>query len=182
MKILEFRFEFHSNLFLGVQMTIYIYIYIYIISSDNDITWTNADPVYWYIYAALGGDELIPGNRYLSQSQSGRLICFISLCTYVLPCHISILYTYKYNNNSSWYRMSPWWPLLELQTGTLYFSQVNTIWGSVCICTVTRRQTGEYLYWCSVCSVLIRMTGSQVSNHRNGHQTTCFRNNNYFCK
>ena len=26
------------------------------------ITWTNADPVYWRIYAALGGDDLNPDN------------------------------------------------------------------------------------------------------------------------
>ena len=45
MKIIKFWFEFHCKLFPGVQLTI-----------------TNADPVHWRIYAALGGDELSAGK------------------------------------------------------------------------------------------------------------------------
>ena len=60
MKMIEFRFKFHWNLFPGVQLIIWQH-------SGNGlapkrrqaITWNNADPVHRRIYAALGGDELI---------------------------------------------------------------------------------------------------------------------------
>ena len=33
------------------------------------IIWTNADPIYWHIYAALGGDEL---TQYNNMADIGR--------------------------------------------------------------------------------------------------------------
>ena len=60
MQMTEFWFKFHWNLFPGVHLTENS------IGSGNGlapkrrqaITWTNADPAHWRIYAALGGDEL----------------------------------------------------------------------------------------------------------------------------
>ena len=59
MEIIEFWFEFHSNLFSNWQLAS--------IGSGNGllpvwhqaITWTNTCPVHWHTYAPLGGDELI---------------------------------------------------------------------------------------------------------------------------
>ena len=56
MKSFVFWLKFYWSLFLRVQL----------IGSDNGlvpnrrqaIIWTNADPIHWRIYAALGGDEL----------------------------------------------------------------------------------------------------------------------------
>ena len=61
MKSFVFLLKFHWNLFLRVQLTI-----VPSIVSDNGlvpnrrqaIIWTNADPVHWRIYVALGGDKL----------------------------------------------------------------------------------------------------------------------------
>ena len=60
MKIIEFQFKFNWNLFPGIQLKMNI------IGLDNGlapnrrqaIIWTNADPVDWRIYAALGDAEL----------------------------------------------------------------------------------------------------------------------------
>ena len=57
MKKFDFGLKFHWSLFLRLQL---------IIGLDNDlapnrrqaITWTNANPIGWRIYAELGGDEL----------------------------------------------------------------------------------------------------------------------------
>ena len=59
MKSLVFRLEFHWNLFLGIQQWVSI-------GSGNvlapnrrqAITWTNAYPAHWRIYAALVGDVI----------------------------------------------------------------------------------------------------------------------------
>ena len=45
---------------------------------DKAIIWTNADPIHWRIYVALGGDELTwrkaPNNEHeLEQAKSGRV-------------------------------------------------------------------------------------------------------------
>ena len=58
MKMVEFKFKFHWNLFPGVQLTISQH------GSGNGlalsrreaITWTNDDPVHRHIYTALGED------------------------------------------------------------------------------------------------------------------------------
>ena len=63
MKSFVFWLIFHWSLFLSVQLTITQHCFI-----DNGlasyrrqaIIWTNADPIHWRIYAALGRDELIP--------------------------------------------------------------------------------------------------------------------------
>ena len=57
----RFRIKFHRNLFLGVQMTITS------IASGNGFSpnlRTNAGPVYWRIYAALGVDELMVSSAH----------------------------------------------------------------------------------------------------------------------
>ena len=68
----EFWLKFHWSLFVSVQLTIPS------IGSDNGlapnrrqaIIWTNADPIYWRIYAALRGDEfmLVSGLIYIVNS------------------------------------------------------------------------------------------------------------------
>ena len=65
MKLMEFRFKMHWNLFPGVQLTISQH------CSGNGlapnrrqaITWTNAEPAHWRVYAALGEDELTAVHR-----------------------------------------------------------------------------------------------------------------------
>ena len=65
MKMYEFRLRFHWSLFLRFELTIGL---------DNGfapnrrqaIIWTNADQIHWYIYEALGGDEL--SEHMLSQT------------------------------------------------------------------------------------------------------------------
>ena len=69
MKMIEFRFEYHWNLFLRVLL----------ITGPNRrqaITWTNADQIHWHRYAALGGDELIYIHLYMC-------VC-VSVCVYIL--------------------------------------------------------------------------------------------------
>ena len=73
MKMLEFLFKFHWNLFLRVQLQLVS------IRSGNGlapnkrqaIIWSNDDPVYQRIYAALGGDGLKKAVR----SIPWRLVC-----------------------------------------------------------------------------------------------------------
>ena len=65
MKSIVFWLKFHWSLFLRVQLIITR------IGSDNGlapnrrhaIIWTNADLIYWRIYAALGGDEWMSINK-----------------------------------------------------------------------------------------------------------------------
>ena len=56
-----FWFEFHWSLFVRVQLTIIQCWFNYglLLNRRQAIIWTNADPVYWRIYAALGADELM---------------------------------------------------------------------------------------------------------------------------
>ena len=58
--MIECRFEFRWNLFPGVQLTISQYGLGSGLAPNRRqaTTWTNADPILWRIYAALGGDEL----------------------------------------------------------------------------------------------------------------------------
>ena len=46
MKMYEFHLRFHWNLFLWYKLIIF---------QRQAITWTNADPIHWRIYAALAG-------------------------------------------------------------------------------------------------------------------------------
>ena len=58
MKSFVFQFKFHWGFFSRVQLTI----------NQNRwqaITWTNANPGHWRIYAAIGGDELTLVVMYL---------------------------------------------------------------------------------------------------------------------
>ena len=50
--------------------------------------WTSGDPIYWRMYAALGGDELIDGTgiKYIDR----RLRMAVGL-TQALMCHILAL-------------------------------------------------------------------------------------------
>ena len=60
MKMYDFRLRFTEFCFQGFNLQYSS------IGSDNGlppnrrqaIMWTNADPIHWHIYAALGGDEL----------------------------------------------------------------------------------------------------------------------------
>ena len=52
MKSFVFWLKFHQSLFLGVQLKIIQHWF------RQAIIWTNADPVHWCLYVALGGDEL----------------------------------------------------------------------------------------------------------------------------
>ena len=62
MQSFVFWLKFHWSLFLRVHLTKILHS----IGLDNGfalnrrqaIIWTNADPVHWHVYAALGGDEL----------------------------------------------------------------------------------------------------------------------------
>ena len=55
MKSFVFCLKFHQCLFLGAQWTIAQHWFI----RRQAIIWTNADPIHWRVYAALGGgDEL----------------------------------------------------------------------------------------------------------------------------
>ena len=58
MKNFVFWFEFHWSLFLRVQLTIFHLDSGLAPIRRQAIIWTNAGPVHWRIYAALGGDEL----------------------------------------------------------------------------------------------------------------------------
>ena len=62
MKRFVLRLIFHG-VFLRVQLTINQHYF-----RRQTIIWTNADPVHWHIYAALGGDEL-----------TGLRFCYIQL-------------------------------------------------------------------------------------------------------
>ena len=59
--MIEFLFAFHWNLFPGVQLTTLAQhgtCNSLGPKMQQTITWTNADPVHWRIYVALGGDAL----------------------------------------------------------------------------------------------------------------------------
>ena len=85
MKMLKFRLKFHWNLFLRSSWQKIA------IGSGNglaptrwqEITWTNAGPIRWRIYAALGGDELTivtDTNEWLVKITAYSPIgCFCSL-------------------------------------------------------------------------------------------------------
>ena len=49
--------KFHWSLFIRVQLTIGLDNGL-ALNRRQAIIWTNADPVHWYIHAAIGGDEL----------------------------------------------------------------------------------------------------------------------------
>ena len=61
MKSFVFWFEFHWNLFIRVQLPITEHWFRYGLATNRrqTIIWTNADPIHWRIYAALGGDKLM---------------------------------------------------------------------------------------------------------------------------
>ena len=60
MKIIELLFKFHWSFILAVKLTITQHVFDNGLAPNRGrvIIWTNADPVYRRIYAALGGDEL----------------------------------------------------------------------------------------------------------------------------
>ena len=60
MDMIEFRWKFPWNLFLGVQLTISRHWFGYGLAPNrrHAITCTNADPFHWRVYAALGGCKL----------------------------------------------------------------------------------------------------------------------------
>ena len=61
MKMYEFQFNFHWNLFLRVQLRVNQHWFTgngLLPVWRQAITWNNAVPVHWRIYAAPGGDEL----------------------------------------------------------------------------------------------------------------------------
>ena len=61
MKCFVFWLKFHCSLFPIVQLIIPQHWFRYGLASNrrHAIIWTNADPIHWRIYAALGGDELM---------------------------------------------------------------------------------------------------------------------------
>ena len=75
----NFCIQLHWSLFLRVQLSS--------IGSGNGlspvrrqaITWANAYPVYWSIYAALGGDELISSVKSPCQNTMGRKNAFMGV-------------------------------------------------------------------------------------------------------
>ena len=58
--MIKFWFNFHWNLFPGVQLTINQLWFRYGLAPNRQqaIIWTNGGPVPWRIYTTLGGDEL----------------------------------------------------------------------------------------------------------------------------
>ena len=58
MKIYKSLLVFHWSLFLRVQLRLFQPWFRKWLGASQAIIWTNADPIHWRIYAALGGDEL----------------------------------------------------------------------------------------------------------------------------
>ena len=85
MKSFVFSLKFHWGLFLNVQLTITQDWFRLVLNRRQAIIWTNADPINWRMYVALGGDELMCW-RYQSlvlRHWCGDLIKVCNVC--VLP-------------------------------------------------------------------------------------------------
>ena len=67
MKIFVFWLKFDWSLLLRIQLTITQYWFRLWLPPNwqQAIIWTNADPVHWHIYAALGGNELIDKHGHI---------------------------------------------------------------------------------------------------------------------
>ena len=107
--MLEFQLKFHWNLFLRVRLTISQHWFRYGLAPNRrqTITWINADPVHWRIYAALGGDEL---NHRLHCSNQTRNHSFVVLPSDIFTCMYTSMYKYVRTYATylciKWYRIT----------------------------------------------------------------------------
>ena len=106
MKIIKFRFDFHWNLFPGVQLTISQH------GSGNGlapkrrqaITWINADLGRWRIYATLwgGGGGWVDCNRSRMEHSTQNVIIILFYCRITFVFFLYGLYETVYFSFIKW--------------------------------------------------------------------------------